>query len=262
MAKILLIISALVTAATAYFGFATKQKVESLQGNLKDTSNRLTSTTADLTKAKKERDTEKEQRIAAEATLSERDTLIAKQKGDLDRANSELEKAKADVEARVAEIAKIKTELESGGVPGVNPAEMAAKVKELQEAKTKLEQDLAEARQVQETLNAKVEEASRQLAGSERQVQEYKQQFVRTGLSGTILAYNPNWNFVVLSIGDRQGLKPNAQMVVSRDGQMVGKVRVTSVEPSSAIADIVPGSVPKGMAVQQGDSVVFQGRTN
>ena len=57
-----------------------------------------------------------------------------------------------------------------------------------------------------------------------------------TWLPGTILAVNQAWNFVVLSLGDRQGVVPNAEMLVQRGGQLLGKVRVTSVEPSTSIA--------------------------
>jgi len=40
---------------------------------------------------------------------------------------------------------------------------------------------------------------------------------------------------------------------------MVGKVRVTTVEPSTAIADVLPGTLAKGQSVQPGDTVIFQG---
>ena len=49
-------------------------------------------------------------------------------------------------------------------------------------------------------------------------------------------------------------------MVVTRAGSMVGKVRVTTVEPNSAIADVLPGTIARGDSVQPGDSVVFEGQ--
>ena len=70
---------------------------------------------------------------------------------------------------------------------------------------------------------------------------------------------NPSWNFVVLSLGDRQGVTANAEMVVMRRGTMIGRVRITSVEPSQSIADIMPASVPPGFAVQPGDRVIYPG---
>jgi hypothetical protein len=64
---------------------------------------------------------------------------------------------------------------------------------------------------------------------------------------------------VVLNIGDRQGLKANTPMLVVRNGQQVARVRVTSVEPATAIADVLPGTLARGDAVRPGDTVVFQG---
>ena len=81
---------------------------------------------------------------------------------------------------------------------------------------------------------------------------------MRQGLSGTILAVNQAWNFVVLSLGDRQGVVSNAEMLVQRDGQYLGKIRVTSVEPSTSIADILVRTVPRGLSVMPGDRVIYQ----
>jgi hypothetical protein len=84
---------------------------------------------------------------------------------------------------------------------------------------------------------------------------------MQEGLEGRVLAVNPAWNFVVLSIGDRQGVVNNAEMLLKRGGQYLGKVRITSVEPSTSIADIVANTLPSGVAVQPGDSVIFQQST-
>jgi len=79
------------------------------------------------------------------------------------------------------------------------------------------------------------------------------------GLEGQVIAVNQNWSFVVLGIGDRQGVVPNAEMIVVRGGQAIGKVRVSSVEPSTAIADVIPGSLGRGVRIQPGDRVIYQG---
>jgi cell shape-determining protein MreC len=68
-----------------------------------------------------------------------------------------------------------------------------------------------------------------------------------------------NWNFVVLDLGNRNGINNNATMIVQRGGSMVGRVRITSVEPSQSVADIIPNSVPAGVTVQPGDTVVYSG---
>ena len=76
---------------------------------------------------------------------------------------------------------------------------------------------------------------------------------------GTVLAVNQAYNFVVLSIGKRQGLQPNTEMVVFRGGTRLGKLRISSVEPATAIGDIMTNSLARGVQVQPGDTVVYAG---
>lgn len=72
---------------------------------------------------------------------------------------------------------------------------------------------------------------------------------------GKIAAINPSWNFVVLNVGENNGLTKDSEMTVTRNGKAIGKIKVTSVEPLTSIGDIVPNSVAPGTAVQVGDQV-------
>jgi cell shape-determining protein MreC len=81
----------------------------------------------------------------------------------------------------------------------------------------------------------------------------------RTGLRGTILAVNQAYNFVVLNLGTRHGVESNAEMLVLRDGALVGKIRISSVEPATAIGDIITGSLARGAQIQPGDNVIYAG---
>ena len=51
----------------------------------------------------------------------------------------------------------------------------------------------------------------------------------------------------------------NAPLLVVRGNEPIARLRVTSVEPSTSIADVLPGSVRRGMTVQPGDTVIFEG---
>src|SRR5450432_40939 len=64
---------------------------------------------------------------------------------------------------------------------------------------------------------------------------------LRADLKGKILVVDPKWDFVVLDIGDEQGVLLNGEMLVSRDGKLVAKVVVRSVEKGRSIANVVPG---------------------
>jgi hypothetical protein len=111
---------------------------------------------------------------------------------------------------------------------------------------------------LQESLSA----ARNQVEELRQREAERAQQVMRQGLTGRILAVNQGWNFVVLNLGDRNGVVNNAEMLVQRGNQLVGKVRITSVEPSTSIADIVVNSVPRGLAIQPGDQVIYPGNPN
>jgi len=81
----------------------------------------------------------------------------------------------------------------------------------------------------------------------------------RAGVHGTVLASNQAYNFVVLNLGARNGVEPNSEMLVLRDGTLIGKIRVSSVEPATAIGDIITNSLARGVQVQTGDSVIYGG---
>ena len=79
------------------------------------------------------------------------------------------------------------------------------------------------------------------------------------GLHGTILAVNQAYNFVVLNLGSRQGVETNAELMVMRRGAVIGRIRLSSVEPATSIGDIIGSSLPRGVQVQPGDIVVYVG---
>jgi hypothetical protein len=81
----------------------------------------------------------------------------------------------------------------------------------------------------------------------------------RTGVRGTVLAYNQAYNFVVLNLGARNGVETNSEMIVLREGTLIGKIRISSVEPATAIGDIITNSLARGVEVQPGDSVIYAG---
>jgi len=81
----------------------------------------------------------------------------------------------------------------------------------------------------------------------------------RPGVHGTVLAYNQAYNFVVLNLGARNGVESNSEMLVLRDGTLIGKIRISSVEPATAIGDIITSSLARGVQVQPGDSVIYAG---
>ena len=80
-------------------------------------------------------------------------------------------------------------------------------------------------------------------------------------VQGKIVAVNSGWNFVVLNVGDQQGVLVNAPLLVVRGNVPVARLRVTSVERATSVADVIPASTARGVTVQPGDTVIFEGRS-
>jgi hypothetical protein len=75
------------------------------------------------------------------------------------------------------------------------------------------------------------------------------------GLKGTVLIVDPKWEFVVLDIGEKDGLVQNGVLMVSRNNKLVAKVRVVTVQPNRSIANLMPNW--KLDDVQEGDQVLY-----
>ncbi|MFT5124013.1 MAG: DNA repair exonuclease SbcCD ATPase subunit [Kiritimatiellia bacterium] len=75
------------------------------------------------------------------------------------------------------------------------------------------------------------------------------------GLPASIIRVNDQWNFVVLDIGQTEGVLLNVEAIVFRGDEMIGKVRVTDVQENMCIADINRKYLKT--TIQNGDRVVF-----
>ena len=76
------------------------------------------------------------------------------------------------------------------------------------------------------------------------------------GVTGKIIAVDPKWDFVVLDVGLNHGVRQRGEMVVSRDGKLITRLKIASVKPNYSIANILQ-SWKQAEAVE-GDAVVGQ----
>lgn len=262
MAKILLIVAIVVSLGTAVLGFLNQQKMAGLAGDLESTrtsltrtQNELASKTEDLEKTKADLDASEKAKSEMSVELTGVRTQLEEAKAQASRLQDQLKQAEEQAstlrdelqakETRIAELEAAQTGVVEQPVEQANIQEM--------------ENQLKEKETIIETLNEQLTAERNKVKELEERERLRSQQAMRQGLSGRILAVNPGWNFVVLNLGDRNGVVNNAEMLVTRGEQVVGKVRITSVEPSSSIADIIVNSVPRGMTIQPGDRVIYTG---
>lgn len=248
-----------VTALTVVAGVKNLQNSKTLKGVREDVETKkvqITTLTGDVKKATEEVATAKVELKSAVEAKATAESSLATAKADADKAKKDLETSLAQVQAKDKEIADLNEKVAKATPATTGSSAVAADPavqEELTVAKaqvTKLEQEIKAAR-------TDKEDADKKVAVLEAENARRAASMSRPGLEGKVLAVNPNWSFVVLSIGDKQGVVSNSNLIVKRGGSMVGRLRVTSVEPNTSIADILPGSMPKGSYLQPGDVVIF-----
>ena len=261
MAKIFLGIALAVMLATAALGFLAMGQANQLQTKLKSTKGELDTTKSTLRVTEGNLKKTGEELTAANAKSEEQAKEIATQKGQMDDLNKKIAEATTAMEAKTAEVEELKKKIASmtptvpGGVGGDKDPVLEALKAELAKAQA----EVAESKALIDSVTTQKKELQDKMASLERYKKDHETGLQRQGVTGRILAVNGGWNFVVLSIGDKQGAVMNGTMLVLRGGEPIAKARITSVEASQSIADILPGSVRRGMTVQPGDTVVFEG---
>lgn len=176
-----------------------------------------------------------------QAQLQQTQTELAQTKADRDKVANELVQAKTQItdlsgklDKTTKQLSDTQDQLAAYKGTGLTPPEIVALDKKLKDT----QMALAVANDEKTVLTRTVKKLNNQielLIGKNYVVP------LPAGLKGTVMAVDPKWNFVVLNIGEDQGVLQSGEMLVSRDGRLVAKVIVSSVQKDRSIANLVPG---------------------
>lgn len=186
----------------------------------------------------------------------------------------EIEKARTAGTARDGELAKLKSDLQTAQskvgdlekklaekpapppAPTVDPA--------MEQMVAGLKSDLEKARQ---GASEESEKASKKIRDLETKIAQMvpkpvvpseKESHGKQPPSGQVVAYNEGWNFVVVSMGDAQGVTPESKLMIQRGGKMIAQLEITEVQPKFSTAGITYSpKVSSRERVRPGDSVMF-----
>ena len=262
--KQLIVASVALVAASAFLGLLNLQKTRGLR------------TEATLSEAA--RQSAEQQRDSREKLLKDREAAVAAviakstdtqnkaaaTEAELARVQAEKNDFQSKLRANETDIAALRKRIETAertAAPGVLAAPSTAELQaQLEEAKKQL--DAAEREKVLLSDKLKItQEKSTQLDSGKKQ-HPLVPGLNSPGIRGTVLAVNQAYNFVVLSLGARQGVEANTEMLVLRGGSFIGRIRISSVEPATAIGDIITSTLARGVQVQPGDTVVYAGNNS
>ena len=261
MAKTLLSLSVLFLTLSAVFGVLNTSKARGLR-EIADRSGTARAQADQVRLAKEKEIQAREASVAAAAAKnSDTESKVASAESDLIRSQAEKADLQAKLQANQNEIAELQRRLEEAGskelMPDTLPMPGAG---DLQAQLEDTRRQLDSAEREKQLLSEKIRSAQ---TGPSRAEGPKRQAAVRNpGVRGTVLAVNQAYNFVVLNLGGRQGVEANSEMLVLRGGALIGKIRVSSVEPATAIGDIITSSLARGVQVQPGDIVIYAGTSS
>ncbi len=191
--------------------------------------------------------------------LRQTETDLVERTSELEQERTALVQARRDVDAAQNRVTELQQEME------VRQAEISRLQATLAEATTATEPLERQIAELQTQLSSKQEEARDlmdQVATLEGALERVEQELgveagtvTLTGLTGEVLRVNKDWNFVILNLGRAQGLVPEAEMLVYRDTDLVGKVRISAVKDALAVAEVLRDW--ERDAVQEGDHVLY-----
>ncbi len=222
---------------------------------------KITTLTTDLATVTQERDASK----TAEGTARRKEREASAR---AEKAERDLESTKSDLEAATAKATQQQTRADE------NEKLYNTTLKEKNDAQNKLaqwealgvtpdavKQTLADNRKLvgeRSGLDEQIRGLTRKLRTAEDQLAIYTQGNQEVleprGLKGKVIAVDPKFEFVVLDIGEKQGVLPRGKMLVSRAGKLVAKVRILSVQENHCIANVLADW--KQAEIMEGDEVV------
>jgi len=200
----------------------------------------------------------RESAIATEqAKLAEREGKTGVAESQLTQILNEKTQLEAKLHDKESEVLALQKQIEEKQPTSVNPG--APSTVELQAQLDDARQQLDAAEREKTLLSDKVQSIKERSSQLEDEKKRRAVARGKVGVQGKVLAVNQAYNFVVLSLGGRNGVEAHSEMLIVRDGTFIGKIRISSVEPATAIGDIITSTLARGVQVQPGDIVIYAG---
>jgi hypothetical protein len=255
--KTLIGASVFLLLAAAIFGGLNLAKVKTLRSAAAEATTGRD--TAERSRVQHEEDLKlRESAIAAEqAKLTEREGKTGATEGQLTQILNEKKQLEVKLQDKEAEILTLQRQIEEKQPASANPG--APSSVELQAQLDDARQQLEAAEREKSLLSEKVQAVRERSSQLEDEKRRRAVAHGKIGVRGTVLAVNQAYNFVVLNLGGRNGVEPHSEMLIVRDGTFIGKIRISSVEPATAIGDIITSTLARGVQVQPGDIVIYAG---
>jgi len=260
--KVLLSSSSVLLIASLVFGFLNSSKVDSLRSDLRAMISAREISERARVESEKNLKTRESALSAAEGKAVAAEAKVHAAETELSKAQEEKAQIESRLQASEAQVVDLQKRVAEATISQGAGGSAAASSDELKSVLEATKKQLETAEQEKAIFADKLKAAESRLTAIEEEKKRRDSGLKTVGIRGTVLAVNQSYNFVVLNLGDRQGVVLNSEMLVMRRGTFIGKIRISSVEPTTSIGDIITSSLARGVQVQLGDTVIYAGNTN
>jgi len=250
MLRLALILALLVAiGGLAVSEFVTKPKVVDLSERLTSTEDSLAQTTEAKNKAEAESKAQKAIAEKASRELTDAKTALETASAEAEQQRGRAERLQTDLTKVTRDRNEAQQILAAWNALGIQPDQVA-----------QLRTDLRSATDARDALSDEKIIFVRNIEQLQASLDRYQgrdKPVEMPGLKGQISAVDPQWNFVVLDVGETQGAKERGIVMVRRGDKLVGKARIVSVEPNRSIANLLTKWQQPGTEVQVGDVILY-----
>lgn len=171
---------------------------------------------------------------------------------DLAATSKEIEELAGKKQAMQEEITRIL------GGSGGTPDEILAKNEALKKENDAKVQETELITKEADVAKKAASESESLMTGLKEQQATRAKAITLTSRVGTVTAVNPDFGFVVVNLGQNDGVTSESRFLVKRGNQLIGKLKIVQIYGGKTVADIVTKAITPGFTIQPGDQVVFE----
>ena len=263
MKAILHVVLLLVVAVATYFTLEHSRKFEELQKDRLQTTatNAEVSANADAKETEVKNETKvlndsKQRRDELTQSISALKSSGASLRRDLDTLESELqaqEEEFAKFNKTIEEVSRVLKDLGAD----ITLDNLAEKVEAIQEDKKSKDVRLEELETIVASASKKLAETRGEIDRMLKRDMERSARIGRNAMEAVVASVDQDWGFLVIGAGSNSGFTPQNSLIVQRNGQMIGRVKPSAIEPTQTVAEIDYNSMAPGVRIQPGDRVIL-----
>lgn len=247
-------LTAVVLVLSVWIGFKNSSKLADHKDALQSEENRLANNQAegkDLKAKIKATETEREELMAQSSDSKSKLEAVVAEIDELSSKVEEAEAALAEIEDKAVAASELKDQIDDS-------QDLLDQIDDSNKKIAQLKADIESEKASMEAAKEESDRAQAALASKKVIVDSWSTGKSAPSLSTSIRGVFSTWGFVTLSAGNAQGVVPGSILDVLRNGEVVAKLKVTTVEQNRSAADIIINDGQDTVALRSGDRVVAE----